>query len=98
MKAVVSVLLLPLWVHSQASGAESEAHSYENLRAPRASLVDQSVKNLPARQEMWVSSLGQEDTPEDSMETHSGMLAWRIPRTEEHSGLQSMRSQRVGHN
>ena len=58
----------------------------------------QMVKNLPATQEAWVRSLGQEDPLEKEMAIHSGILAWRIPRTEEPGGLQSMGSQRVGHN
>ena len=60
-----------------------------------ASLVTQTVKNLPAMQETQVQSLGQEDPLEKGMAIHSSMLAWRIPRTEEPGGLQSMRSQRV---
>ena len=63
----------------------------------RASLVAQMVKNLPAMQEVQVPSLGQEDTLEKGMTTHSSILAWRIPRTEEPRGPQSMGSQRVGH-
>ena len=55
------------------------------------------VKNLPAMQETWVQSLGQEDPLEEGMATHSSILAWRIPWTEEPGGLQSMRSQRVRH-
>ena len=55
------------------------------------------VKNLPAMQEMWVPSLGQEDPLEEGLETHSSILAWRIPWTEEPDGLQSMGSQRVRH-
>ena len=55
------------------------------------------VKNLPAKQEMWVQSLGREDPLEEEMATHSSILAWRIPWTEEPGGLQSMGSQRVGH-
>ena len=46
---------------------------------------------------MWVQSLGQEDPLEEGMATHSSILAWRIPWTEEAGDLQSMRSQRVGH-
>ena len=46
---------------------------------------------------MWVPSLSQEDPLEDDMATHSNILAWRIPWTEEPGWLQSMRSQRVGH-
>ena len=63
-----------------------------------ASLVAQMVKNLPAVQETWVRLLGWEDPLEEGMETHSSNLAWRIPWTEEAGGLQSMGSQRVGHN
>ena len=63
----------------------------------RASLVVQLVKNLPAMQEMRVRFLDQEDPLEKEMETHSSILAWRIPWTEEAGGLQSMGSQRVGH-
>ena len=48
-------------------------------------------------QEMWVQSLGQEDSLEKEMATHSSILAWRIPWTEEPGGLQSKGSQRVGH-
>ena len=50
-------------------------------------------KNLPAVQETWVPSLGQEDPLEKGMATHSSILAWEIPRTEEPGGLQSMGSQ-----
>ena len=57
----------------------------------------QWVKNLPAMQEMWVQSLGQEDPLEAYMATHSSILAWRIPWTEEPGGLHSMGLQRVGH-
>ena len=56
------------------------------------------VKNLPAIKETWVQSLGQEDPLEKGMATHFSILAWRIPWTEEPGGLQSMRSQRAGHN
>ena len=63
-----------------------------------ASLVAQMVKNLPAMQETWVQSLGGEVPLEKGMATHSSILAWEIPWTEEPGGLQSMGSQRVGHN
>ena len=56
-----------------------------------------SLKNLPAMQETQVRSLGQGDPLEQSMATHSSMLAWRILWTEESGGFQSMGSQRVGH-
>jgi len=49
-------------------------------------------------QETWVKSLGQEDPLQKGMATHSSILAWRIARTEWHGRLQSMGSQRVGHN
>ena len=55
-----------------------------------ASLVAQSVKNLPAMQETWVQSLGQEDPLEKETATHSSILAWKILWTEEPGGLQSM--------
>ena len=59
-----------------------------------------AVRTLPAMQEtqeMLVGSLGQEDPLEEGMETHSSVLAWRVPWTEEPGRLQSIRSQRVGH-
>ena len=59
-----------------------------------ASLKDQMVKNPPAMQEMQVRSLGQEAPLEKGMATHSSILAWRIPRTEEPGGLQSVGSQK----
>ena len=62
-----------------------------------ASLVAQMVKRLPAMQGTWVQSLGQEDPLEKEMATHSSILAWKIPWTEEPGRLQSMGSQRVGH-
>ena len=62
-----------------------------------ASLVAQMVKNLPAIQENRVQSLSQEDTLEKGMSTYSSILAWRIPWTEGPGGLQSIVSQRVGH-
>ena len=58
------------------------------------------VKNLPANvetQKKWVLTLGQKDPLEESMATHSNILAWRIPWTEEPGGLQSMGLQRVRH-
>ena len=56
------------------------------------------VKNPSAMQETQVQSLSQENSLEKEMATHSSILAWEIPRTEELSRLQSMGSQRVGHN
>jgi len=60
----------------------------------------QVANNLPAvqeMQEMWVRSLCWEDPLEEGVATHSSVLAWRIPVTEDHGGLQSMGSQRVRH-
>jgi len=62
-----------------------------------ASLVAQTVKNLPAMQETWVQSLGQGDPLEKGMATHSSILAWKMPWTEEPGGLRSIALQRVGH-
>ena len=56
------------------------------------------IKSLPAMWETQVPSLGQEDSPEKEMATHSSILAWKIPWMKEPSKLQSMRSQRAGHN
>ena len=62
------------------------------------SLVAQIVKHLPTMRETWVLSLGQEDSLEKDMATHSSTLASKIPWMEERGRLQSMGSQRVGHN
>ena len=62
-----------------------------------ASLVVQMVKNLPAMQQAWVRSLCWEDPLEEGMATHCSILTWRLPWTEEPSGVWSMGSQRVGH-
>ena len=62
-----------------------------------SSLVAQTVKCLPTMQETWVQSLSREDLLEKEMSTPSSILAWKIPWTEEPGGLQSMGSQRVGH-
>ena len=66
------------------------------LGALVASLVAQMVKKLPAMQDTWVQSLDREDTLEKGAATHSSILAWEIPWTEEPGRLQSMGSQRVG--
>ena len=63
----------------------------------RASLVAQTLKRLPTVQETWVRSLGREDPLEKEMATHSSILAWRIPWTEDPGRLQSMGLQRVRH-
>ena len=58
----------------------------------------QLVKNLPAMRVTWTQSLGQEDPLEEEMPTHSSVLVWSIPWTEEPGGLQSRGSQKVRHN
>ena len=76
-------------------------HRFENFEhyfvRVWASLVPQMVKHLPAKGKTWVQSLGREDPLEKEMATHSSTLAWKIPWTEEPGKLQSMGSQRVGH-
>ena len=63
----------------------------------KASLVAQMVKSLPIMLETWVLSLSREDPLEKEMATHSSILVWKTPGMEEPGGLQSMGSQRVGH-
>ena len=67
---------------------------WEKAKHPNSCSV---VKNPLAMQETWVQSLSWEDPLEKGMATHFSLLAWRIPWTEEHGGLQSTGSQRVGH-
>ena len=69
-------------------------HISSDIRPP---LAAQAIKNLPAMRETQVGSLDQEDRLEEEMATHSSILAWRIPWTEEAGGLQSIGTQRVGH-
>ena len=68
-----------------------------NLEAFFPSLMAQTVKHLPAIQEIRVQALGWGDPLEKKMATHSSTLAWKIPWMEEPGGLRSMGSQRVGH-
>ena len=84
------ILKLPPGVHCPPLASSS--------RSSGVFLVAQMIKNLPAMQETQVQSLGWKDPLEKGMTTHSSILAWRIPWTEEPSGLQSMGLQRVGHN
>ena len=63
----------------------------------KTSLVAQMIKNPFAMQETWVQSLSQEDPLEKELATHSSILDWRIPQTEEPDGLQFVGLQRVGH-
>ena len=69
-----------------------------NLFSGHQPLVAQMVKNLPATRETHAQSLSQEDPLEKEIVTHSSILAWEIPWMREHGGMQSMGSQRVGHN
>ena len=77
---------------------QSTAPGVGLLSKGRVSLGAQMAENRPAAQETWVRSLGQGDPLEKGMATHSSILAWRIPWTEEPGGLLFMGSQRVGHN
>ena len=75
----------------------ASAGDSRDLGSILTSPVAQTVKCLPTTQETWVWSLGQEDLLEKEMATHSSIVAWKIPWTEEPGRLQSMGSQRVGH-
>ena len=79
---------------SAAVGASAIAHC---VIGAWASLVAQLAKNLPAIQETWVQSPSQEESLKEEMATHSSILAWDIPWTEELGRLSTMGSQRVGH-
>ena len=84
-------------VGKEDGGAQEKGCNCSVKHMVRASLLAQTIKNLPTVQETWVQSLGQEAAPEKGMATQSSTLAWRIPWTEEPGGLLSMRLQRVGH-
>ena len=89
----------------RCNGSETEGNSSIKPRARRDQTVDdqlvclgaQMVTHLLAMQETWVQSLGQEDPLEKEMATHFSTLAWKIPWMEEPGRLESMGSQRVGH-
>ena len=86
--------------HLIASGGQTIRTSFSiNPSNGYSELISlaQRLKCLPAMRETWVRSLGREDPLEKEMATHSSILAWRIPWMEEPGGLQSMGSQRVGH-
>ena len=90
--------LLLVWGRNK--GIEKEVkHKYlAAFIMVHVSLVAQMVKSLPAMKETRVQGLGWEDPLKKEMATHSSILVWEIPWTEEPGGLQSMGSQRVGHN
>ena len=81
----------------ERGGAGEGGVSCGRLQEKHASLVAQIVKCLPTMRETRARSLGWEDFQEEEMATNSSILAWRIPWTEEPGELQSMGSQRVGH-
>ena len=84
--------------HSKKEMEFGVRHSWISfIVPPLTSLGAQMVKYLPTMQETQVQSLGWEDHLEKEMATHSSILVWKIPRTEEPGRLQSMVSQRVGH-
>ena len=68
--------------------SDQPGYSFFDPSLLRGSLVAQMVRNLSARQDTWVQSLGQEDALKKGMVTHSSILAWRIPWTKEPGGLQ----------
>ena len=83
------------WNHKESG--MTEGVSTRNSEASQVALVVRTCLPVQEIQEMWIQSLGQEDPLEKEMVTLSSVLAWRIPRTEEPGGLQSMVSQRVRH-
>ena len=88
-----------LWKHSRLKKTKRTSPSGQSwFSTVWASQVAQMVKNLPAMQETWVQSLGQEDPLEKEMATHSSILAWKIPWVEEPGRLQSMGLLGVRHN
>ena len=95
---IISLTCISNWPLCQCHKVNFNTSFLILFRSIIASLVAQMVKSPPAMQEPWVQSLGWEDPLEKGMLTHSSILAWRIPWTEEPSRLQSMESQRVEHN
>ena len=90
------------WKTADISGSQGQGLSYMLaislfFLGLSTSLVAQTVKHLPTMTETWVQSLGREDLLEKEMATHSSILVWKIPWTEDPGRLQSMGSQRVGH-
>ena len=88
--------------HSQEPGSQCLSKTEDRaiditITGKKKVKTSQMVKNLPAMWETWVQSLGWDDPLEKGMATHSSILAWRIPWTEKPGRLQSLGSQRVGH-
>ena len=100
-----TILLLSTFLVIATGGSDMISHFEDSIQCSvmiyigkeSKSGVAQPVKNLPIMQETRFQSLGQEDPLEKEMATHSNIPAWRIPWTEEPGRLQSMGSQRVGH-
>ena len=82
----------------QSMGLQRVGHNWVTSLSLWASRVAQRLKRLPPMRETWARSLGWEDLLEKEMVTHSSILAWRVPWTEEPGRLQSTGSQKVGHN
>ena len=82
-------------LHLVIKHTNTQRNKIRNLHDKLPSLVTQMVKNLPAVQETHVQSLGREDALGKEMATHSSILTWRVPWTEEPGRLQFMGSQRV---
>ena len=100
MKVYLSVIMFKFILNSRSWTYDTWIHtdgvsSMANNNLLWASLIAQLIKNLPSMQETWVPFLGWEDPLEKEMATHSSILAWKIPWTEEPGGLQSMGLQRV---
>ena len=91
-----SILAWRIWWTDLSIGSQRDGHNWVTFTSlfHMVSLVAQMIKNLPAMQDTWVWSLGQEDLLEKEMANHSSILAWKILWTEEPVGLQSMWSQR----
>ena len=85
-----------MWLSSLVKMATTKQSYLDLVSDVGTSLVAQTVKHLPTMWKTGVQSLGQEDLLEKEMETHSSILAWKIPWMEEPGRLQSMGSQRVG--
>ena len=87
-----------LWGRTELDTTEATSQQQQQQHVYWSSLVAQIVKNMPVMQETWIWSLGQEDPLKKGMATHSSILAWRVSWTEEPGRLQSVESQRIGHN
>ena len=92
-----SEMLRGMWKPALSNTYVPSTFTSTHLSWQQDSLVAQTVKNLPAMQENGVQFLGQEDPLEEGMTTHSSILAWEVPWTEEPGGLQSMRLQGIRH-